>query len=195
METESANALLKILEEPPANCMFFLISHAPGRLLPTIRSRCRLVRFRALSVSLAEQVLALTLPDLDREERRLLAEAAQGSPGEAMRYAELDVPLMEQALTTIEAGGPNMLAERSALAKSLSGKNAQPRFELFLDYFPSRLARSVRTLTGDALAEGISLWERASDLANSARRISLDPESTVFELTASLAALTRFRNR
>ena len=43
-----ANALLKMLEEPPANTLFFLVSHAPGRLLPTIRSRCRRVDFQPL---------------------------------------------------------------------------------------------------------------------------------------------------
>ena len=45
LEKSAANALLKMLEEPPANCVFLLVSHAPGRLLPTIRSRCRLLSF------------------------------------------------------------------------------------------------------------------------------------------------------
>ena len=47
LEGPAANALLKMLEEPPANCIFLLVSHAPGRLLPTIRSRCRQARFPA----------------------------------------------------------------------------------------------------------------------------------------------------
>ena len=45
LEASAANALLKMLEEPPANTLFFLVSHAPGRLLPTIRSRCRRLDF------------------------------------------------------------------------------------------------------------------------------------------------------
>src|SRR5690606_19534895 len=48
LETSAANALLKMLEEPPANTLFFLVSHAPGRLLPTIRSRCRRLDFARL---------------------------------------------------------------------------------------------------------------------------------------------------
>src|SRR3546814_5355196 len=46
LETDGANALLKTLEEPPARTLFLLVSHSPGRLLPTIRSRCRTLRFQ-----------------------------------------------------------------------------------------------------------------------------------------------------
>ena len=48
LEASGANALLKMLEEPPPNTLFFLVSHAPGRLLPTIRSRCRRLDFENL---------------------------------------------------------------------------------------------------------------------------------------------------
>ncbi len=189
MEAGAANALLKILEEPPANTMFFLISHMPGRLLPTIRSRCRLVRLRPLSDEQVARIVADHMPELDMAACNALALAAQGSPGQALQYAELDVAGIESTLDKVERGDPSAAAERSTLSRQLAGKAAQSRFELFLDYFPSRLARSVRQSGGDALAEGIALWERASSLANSARRLSLDPESTVYELTGYLAAL------
>jgi DNA polymerase-3 subunit delta' len=193
MEAGAANALLKILEEPPANTMFFLISHMPGRLLPTIRSRCRLVRLRPLGDEQVARIVAEELPELDMESCMALAQAAQGSPGQALQYADLDVAGIEAVLLKVESGDPQAAAGRSTLARQMASKGAQPRFELFLDYFPSRLARAVRQSSGEALAEGITLWERACELANSARRLSLDPESTVYELTGYLAAFTASR--
>lgn len=190
MEAGAANALLKILEEPPANTMFFLISHMPGRLLPTIRSRCRSVRLRPLEDEQVANIVAQELPELDMESCMALARAAQGSPGQALLYADLDVAGIEAVLFKVESADPQAAASRSTLARQMAGKGAQARFELFLDYFPSRLARSVRRSDGAALAEGITLWERACELANSARRLSLDPESTVYELTGYLAAFT-----
>ncbi|WP_174275403.1 AAA family ATPase, partial [Sphingomonas bacterium] len=63
LERSAANALLKNLEEPPVGTIFLLVSHAPGRLLPTIRSRCRLLRFGRLGAAQCETVLRRVLPD------------------------------------------------------------------------------------------------------------------------------------
>ncbi|MFL6850789.1 MAG: AAA family ATPase, partial [Sphingomicrobium sp.] len=64
LETSGANALLKILEEPPPNTLFFLVSHAPGRLLPTIRSRCRRLDFINLDDDAMTSILDIHAPDL-----------------------------------------------------------------------------------------------------------------------------------
>ena len=77
----SANALLKILEEPPPRAILLLVCSAPGRLLPTIRSRCRRLRLTPLSDAAMADLLARYLPQLDADERGRLITLAEGSPG------------------------------------------------------------------------------------------------------------------
>ena len=98
MERGAANALLKSLEEPPASTIFLLVSHQPGRLLPTIRSRCRTLMFAPLSDAAMTSVLADQLPDLDPAKRAQLIMAANGSPATAMAYADLDIAAVDAAL-------------------------------------------------------------------------------------------------
>ena len=86
-------------------------------------------------------------------------------------------------------------AKRSALAQSLSTKSAQPRYEAFLARAPSLIAVEARTRRGPALAEALILWERAQQLAGSAKGLSLDPHATVFELGGMLAALAPAKGR
>ena len=83
MERSGANALLKLLEEPPANSLFLLVSHAPARLLPTIRSRCRVLRFGALAESDMAAALRQAVPEAGDREIEDLVAIGEGSPGRA----------------------------------------------------------------------------------------------------------------
>ena len=84
----SANALLKILEEPPRRAILLLVCGAPGRLLATIRSRCRRLRLDPLGQDAMERLLAAYLPDRTADERGRLVTVAEGSPGRALLLAE-----------------------------------------------------------------------------------------------------------
>ena len=86
-------------------------------------------------------------------------------------------------------------ARRAALAQSLSLKSAQPRYEAVLARAPSLIADLARQRSGPALAQALSLGEGATILASSARHLSLDPQSTVFELAGMLAALAPSEGR
>jgi len=189
LETGGANALLKNLEEPPPSTVFLLVSHAPERLLPTIRSRCRLLRFSPLAADAMTSALRAGLPDADEEEIAALAGIGEGAPGRAIAWRGLDVDALDRAIDTLVRQGDPVNARRAALAQSLALKSAQPRYEAFLARAPSRIAAEARRRRGPALAEALKLWERASDLAGGAQRLSLDPQSTVFELAGMLAAL------
>src|SRR3954453_19871064 len=83
LEPSGANALLKILEEPPANTLFFLVSHAPGRLLPTIRSRCRRLEFQALEDDAMTSILEVQA-DVSAAERQKIVDMSFGSAGRAL---------------------------------------------------------------------------------------------------------------
>src|ERR1700758_1223572 len=88
MNRNAANALLKILEEPPRRGLLLLISHSPGRLLPTIRSRCRRFSLTALARPMLTTLLEHYRPDLEKVEAKALAELSEGSIGGALELAE-----------------------------------------------------------------------------------------------------------
>jgi len=187
LERSAANALLKNLEEPPTDTVFLLVSHAPGRLLPTIRSRCRVLRFEPLDDAEVTDVLRATLSDADAGEIATLAALAGGAPGNAIRFAGLDIAGLDAAIDRIALEGDASNALRSALARSLSGKAAQARYEAFLERAPSRIAAAARE--GGDIREKVALWREARDIADQAVRISLDQQTTVFELAGLVARL------
>lgn len=193
LERGAANALLKNLEEPPPSSVFFLVSHAPERLLPTVRSRCRLLRLPALDDDAMTSALRAALPDAEDSEIKDLAVAGNGSPGRALAWRGLDVAGLEKAMAELVRKGDPANAGRSALAQSLALKSAQPRYEAFLARAPSVIAAETKARRGTALAEALRTWERASGLAASARGLSLEPESVVFELAGMLASLAPTR--
>jgi DNA polymerase-3 subunit delta' len=195
LEAGGANALLKNLEEPPPSTVFLLVSHAPERLLPTIRSRCRLLRFSPLDADAMTSALAAALPDANQDEIAALARVGEGAPGRAIAWRGLDVDGLDQAMDALVREGDPTNARRAALAQGLALKSAQPRYEAFLARAPSRIAAEARRRRGPALAAALGLWERASDLAGSAQRLSLDAQSTAFELAGMLAALAPVAER
>jgi DNA polymerase III subunit delta' len=195
LERNAANALLKNLEEPPAHSLFLLVSHAPERLLPTIRSRCRLLRLSPLDDDAMTSALGAALPDAGDAEIAELKAAGHGSPGRAIAFRGLEIAGLDRAMETIAREGDPTNARRVALAQSLALKSAQPRYEAFLARAPSLIASLARDRRGPALADALHLWERAQSLASSARGLSLEPESVVFELSGMLAGLAFERAR
>ncbi len=190
LERGGANALLKNLEEPPAGTVFLLVSHAPGRLLPTIRSRCRLLRFGPLGNEEVRVVLRHALPEADAGEIESLVRVAEGAPGNALRFAGLDIAGLDQAIETLAARGDTSNALRTALGRTLATKSAQPRYEAFLERAPSRIAAAARWGRPD-MGETVALWRQARDIADRAVRQSLDPQLTVVEIAGLVAKLAQ----
>lgn len=187
LEPSAANALLKMLEEPPPNCLFLLVSHAPGRLLPTIRSRCRRLDFQTLSDDAMTSILSHHA-DLGREREQILS-AAGGSAGRALALLQLDlVDLEETAVAILREGDPTN-RRRSALASELGKRGATDRYAAFLDLLPSVIARKARGLTGAPRQRAVKAYARARELATVAPRLSLDPAATVFQLGGILASV------
>ena len=191
LERGAANALLKTLEEPPADMIFLLVSHAPGRLLPTIRSRCRTLRFDPLDDATMRLLLRANDESLSPAEVDALVRAGQGSPGRALRYAGLNLAELEKALAAIANDGDPDNRQRLALAKALALKAARPRYEAFLERAPAFIANAARTRSGSALGTALDHWEAARHLAGGAVILSLDPASVVFELGGHVAALAK----
>ena len=189
LEASAANALLKMLEEPPANCLFLLVSHVPGRLLPTIRSRCRRLDFQPLGDDAMTSVLEQELPELGAADRARLVPLANGSVGKALAYAALDLAVLEEQALAILRGGDRDNALRSKLAQALGPKAAAERYIAFLDMAPSLIAREARRLDGSARRRALDAYARARETGRLAPRLSLDPAATVFQLGSILASV------
>jgi len=189
LEKSAANALLKMLEEPPANCLFLLVSHAPGRLLPTIRSRCRRLDFQSLSDDAMASILGRHLPELKESDRRKVIEAAGGSAGRAIALAELDLVSLEEAALRILRQGDPTNARRSDLASELGKRGASDRYAAFLELLPSVIAREARDLSGAPRQRAVDAYARTRELVAVAPRLSLDPAATVFQLGGILASV------
>jgi DNA polymerase-3 subunit delta' len=187
LETSGANALLKMLEEPPANTLFFLVSHAPGRLLPTIRSRCRRVTFEALDDDAMTSILEVQSPDLSAAERQRIVAMSFGSAGRALAFAELGLAKLEDAALAILRQGDPTNARRAELANELGKKAATERYAAFLELAPSLIAREARKLEGASRERALDAYAKARELAAIAPRVSLDPAATVFQIGGILA--------
>ena len=140
----SANALLKVLEEPPARALLILCCAAPGRLLPTIRSRCRRLRLDPLDDAAMALLLAACLPELSEDERLRLITLAEGSPGRALRLADAEGLKIAALVDEVLAALPNLPAGRAyALADTLlRGKaGSPPSWTCCAPAWPPRCAR------------------------------------------------------
>ena len=187
----ASNALLKNLEEPPAGTIFLLVSHAPGRLLPTIRSRCRLLRFDPLADADVAGVLRGELPDASADEIAALVRAGAGSPGRALRFAGLDLARIDEDLAAIARDGDPANTRRVRLSRALALKSAQPRYEAFLERGPAFIAERARAMAGPGLRDALDAYDSARDLARVSLAQSLDAGTTVFEMGGLVARLAK----
>ena len=187
LNREASNALLKMLEEPPANTLFFLVSHAPGRLLPTIRSRCRRLDFQSLGDDALTSIVERHAPSLSEAERQRIVGMSFGSAGRALAFADLELAKLEEAALTILRQGDPTNSRRSSLASELGKKGAADRYAAFLDLAPSLIAREARQLDGSRRERALDAYAKARELAALAPRLSLDPSATVFQIGGILA--------
>ena len=175
MNPSAANALLKLLEEPPAKVTLLLISHQPARLLPTIRSRCRELRLSPLTPADLSDALTQAGGEVEPEDRTALAELAGGSVGEAFRLTNLDGLKLYATLIKILSTMPRLDRPMAlALAEAGAGKGAEAQFDLIvtlIDLFLARLARAgtTRDLPPEAAKGEAALIERLSPDAQAAR--------------------------
>ncbi len=146
---QSANALLKVLEEPSARAVLILVCSAPGRLLPTIRSRCRHLALAPLSAPEMTRALTHYLPDTPQSDRDALASLADGSPGRALALAEEGGLKLAAMVGEVLEAGPDMpLLRGYEMSDSLREQDA---FETFMGLLQHGIAAAVSaTVRGTA---------------------------------------------
>jgi DNA polymerase III subunit delta' len=188
------NALLKILEEPPARSLLLLVSHAPGRLPPTIRSRCRRLTLRPLSPAQVASVASAAIgrPE-DDADVAAAALAAAGSAGVALALLEGGlIELRRRVNTMLEALPAVDPLALHALGDEIAGAEAEPLqavVEVVQDWLSQRLAAPEAEVR--RLAQVAEVWDKVTRAARDAESYNLDRKPLVFNMFAWLAEAAR----
>jgi DNA polymerase III subunit delta' len=160
MNRSAANALLKILEEPPRQALLLLVSHSPGLLLPTIRSRCRRFAVRALEPAVVAQLVARYRPDLAQPEAAALAALAEGSIGRALELADCDGLVLYRSMIDLISQTPRIdVVALHAFADQFARADAEDTYRTgaeLLSQFLARMAAGAarRQLVGEETVAG-----------------------------------------
>ena len=195
LNVSSANALLKTLEEPPKRGVLLLVSHSPGRLLPTIRSRCRQLRFQPLPEAEVADLVGARAGVSDSDARHL-AHMAGGAPGRAYALAAAGALEIDKQAHEILSALPKVdEALLLSLADRFRGAEGAERFNLLLE----RLAAQVHEMAaGSALSgetQGLDRWSQAWELLQrlpvEAEAVNLDRADAFFTAVRELRAAAR----
>ena len=193
LNVNAANAVLKTLEEPPARGVVLLISHAPGGLLATIRSRCRTLRFSPPPPETAA-AWVMARADVTRDDALRLLSMARGAPGQALRLAAAKALEVDAAAGALLDSLPKTDdAALLALADSFRGATGMAKFQLFFDRLAervqSRASRGVMAGQGVSPARWAEAWSELVDLPRQAEAVNLDRPDVLYTAVARLKAL------
>ncbi|MER8436936.1 DNA polymerase III subunit delta' [Mesorhizobium sp. M1312] len=197
MNTNAANALLKNLEEPPARTLFILIVHAPGSLLPTIRSRCQMVRLTPLDSESLMTVLESVEPPPpdDPAARAALAKRAAGSARTAILLTQYGGLEIAETLDALATAGKSDVAGAYRLAEAVAGRDQAIQFDIFnrraLDLLSTGASQAA--LAGDlARAKTLSdTWHEALNAISETDTYNLDKKQHALTMIDRLNSAMR----
>lgn len=208
-----ANAILKILEEPPPQALLLLISNNPSRLLPTIRSRCRMLKLRAPAGRDFDYTLRHIRPDIEVADLPALREISEGCPGAAVTYAQQGAPDLYKDILALMASAPHYDTLRlHGFAETLTGGQMHARFALFAQLSLLMLERLSKLSAGGSYApifpEEKSLlsgmltlhppevwpvkWQQACEQFSLSQRLHLDYKQVVIAFFHSISSREGF---
>ena len=215
MNINAANALLKILEEPPPRALFLLISHSPGRLLPTIRSRCQKLPMHELSEGEVMHLLQAHLPELGHSESIVAARLAEGSIGRALMLAQDDGLKAYSEMVAMLGKLPQLdIAELHALGDRLSRPNAEAAYTNLTEMLHQWLARMIRNSAASreiieavpgeteimarlfasaSLDQWMQVWENIGTLLVKAASVNLSRKQVILNIYTRLAETAQGR--
>jgi DNA polymerase-3 subunit delta' len=213
MNRNAANAVLKVLEEPPRNALMLLASHSPGRLLPTIRSRCRRLALQPLETSVVRDLLGRHRPDLDPDDADALAKLGEGSIGKALALAdEGGLDLYREVLGLLSALPRLDVAALHAFSDRVAKPDADAAFKTLTELLTWWLARMIRIggrggqlaevipgeaalmnrlLTAASLEHWLEVWEKITALFARTEAVHLDRKQTVLGAFLMVERLVR----
>ena len=180
MERNASNALLKSLEEPPTGTFFLLVSHRPAKLLPTIRSRCRTLRFAPLDDTRMGSLLRDIAPDADAATRETAILVAAGSPGKARDFVELGLGTIASIMRRIAEQGDPAFSLRGELVGAIGARPSRARMEAVIEV--------ARALLGEDIAShDAAAWPARVEAH--AELVRLGSEMPTYNFDAGLLAM------
>jgi DNA polymerase-3 subunit delta' len=198
MNRSAANALLKTLEEPPPRAVLLLVCDAPGRLLPTIRSRCRRLRLAPLPSGPMADALAHFLPAMPPADRGRLAALADGSPGRALALAAEEGLKLAGLVAKVLADAPQLEPGRGFAVSDALGRS-ETAFTTFMDLLRTALADAVRDavrgradgaesrlVSSRPLDAWGAVWQELTRLQDATERFNLDKRQAILTSMALL---------
>jgi DNA polymerase-3 subunit delta' len=189
----SANALLKLLEEPPPRSIFFVLAHQPQHVLPTIRSRCRKLALHPLSPAQVTEVLALQAPPATPADIARAVALADGAPRRALARLEPETLALIDGARALLAQLPVVdIKAVAGLAESLSGRAAEEDFAVFMEtvqVWMSRMLADQAALGPGRLAPLAELWEKMTRSAREADVFNIDRRPLVLSIFTELASI------
>ncbi len=214
MNINAQNALLKILEEPPPRTLLLLVCHAPSRLLPTVRSRCRTMHLRPLSEDQVAAIIAQQQPDLPANDCQLLARLADGAPGWALDLAEAGgLDLYCNLITLLDSLPALDAVQLHKAADRFGGASGEPAYRTFISLLQWWVGLAIRVTAGKAsgsfeevvpgeaalaarltqpgLEPWLKAWEKVVELASRADAVNLDRKQVVLNIFFKLASAAR----
>ncbi len=190
MNRHAANALLKILEEPPPRAVLVLVSSSPGRLLATLRSRCRMLRLAPLDLPQMMLVLERLLPEEDEADRGVLAELAHGAPGRAIALAAEDGVAMAELVRGLLDGRASGAGDYELADRILRKEQGFATFLTLLGDAISQRVRDTARVGGSEPVSGtgwVRVWQGLNRLRAETERFNLDKRQA---LLSSLSLLS-----
>ncbi len=194
MNEAAANALLKALEEPPSRAMLLLLSNAPGKLLPTIRSRCQRLALRPLPEDILLAELAQHLPDWKDADRAALAKLAGGSLGAALRLANEDTQVLAKDAERLieQAAVPNIPALFTLADRIGRSAGTLQTFGTFLTQnLADRIRAQAQVQSGAGLRRWMEAWEQVTANFARADALHLEPRQTIVSSMRAISHAAR----
>lgn len=188
LEKAGVNALLKSLEEPPQGTFFLLVVHALGRLLPTVRSRCTILRFHSLTDAEVARALDMSAPELDAETRTAALAVAGGSPGAALAFAEQNLTKAQVIFSALLERGDADLALRGALAGALGTRPDRERQMAAIEAARMTVVRALDRVDDAAKLRLVEAHARLVKLATEAPIYNFDVGMLLMEIGSLLAS-------
>jgi DNA polymerase III subunit delta' len=215
MNPNAANALLKVLEEPPPRALLLLVTHAPGRLLPTIRSRCCQLRLSSLVPELVDDLIAQHRPDISAGDRHVLARLSDGSIGRALDLADSGGVALQRELIAIMNTLPSLdMKSAHKFADKVARRDADAMWRTAVDlasrsladlvaasargedlsargYAPAEAASLARLQTLARPDQWIDVWEKNAGMFARADSVNLDRKQVMLNALATMENVAR----
>ncbi|WP_159982208.1 MULTISPECIES: AAA family ATPase [unclassified Novosphingobium] len=188
MEKGAVNALLKALEEPPFGTYFLLLTHQPGRLLPTVRSRCRVLRFAALGAEELDTMIQQAAPQADAAARGAAIAASHGSPGVALDFVEHELGGIHRLMLRILREGDAQFHLRGLLADEMGARPARNRQIATLELARSVLVHQLRDASRARQMKIIEAHGVLTKLSTQASTYNFDAGLLIMEIGGLLAS-------